>query len=68
MCIQEVVICKIGNTFKSINVLTAKNCYSEIVQKVKVKATSVKYFEKILAPQEEINWEQVYYDTKTINY
>ena len=40
--------------------MTAKNFYSEIVQKVKVKATSVKYFEKMLAPQEEINWEQVY--------
>ena len=53
--------CKIGNTFKSTTILTSsRNFYSVIVQKVKVKATSVKYFEKILAPQEEVDWEQVY--------
>ena len=40
--------------------LTSRKFYTEIVQKVKVKATSVKYFEKILAPQEEDDWEQVY--------
>ena len=52
--------CKIGKIFKSINMLTSRNFYSEIVQKVKIKATYVMYFEKILAPQKEIDWEQVY--------
>ena len=52
--------CKVGNTFKSIHTSTSRNFYSEIVQKVKVKATSVKYFEKIVAPQGEIDWEQVH--------
>ena len=46
--------CKIGNTFKSINILASRNFYSEIVQKVKVKATSVKYFENILVPQKKL--------------
>ena len=51
--------CKIGNTFKSINILTSRNFYSEIVQKVKVKATYDKYFGKILVPQ-EVDWQQIY--------
>ena len=51
-------ICEAGNTFKSINILTSRNFYSEIVQNVKVKATSVKYFEKLIAPQGEVDWKK----------
>ena len=45
---------------KSINILTFRDFYSETVQEAKFKATSIKYSEKVSAPQGESGWKQVY--------